>query len=120
MKAEAAILCPNDPSIFVMRTPNEMRCASMVTKQMLGQHKFVQPATIDFWTWLDNERLAIVCPDAVYAWKYAVDEYVCICRRDPSLTGNLQNAKITSFQLSQDGDIAILQCMGLDSATQTV
>lgn len=81
---------------------------SLATKTALGRHQFEIQQTFEFWTWLDNERLAVVCPDAVYAWTFASDQYVKIMNRDPALTQNLNNAKITGFCISPDKDYALL------------
>lgn len=81
---------------------------SLATKTALGRHQFEIQQTFEFWTWLDNERLAVVCPDAVYTWTFASDQYVKIMNRDPALTQNLNNAKITGFCISPDKDYALL------------
>ncbi|CAL6082010.1 Clathrin_heavy chain [Hexamita inflata] len=120
MKAEAAILAPHDPSIVILRVPTMLQALSLSTKANLGRHTFAQPVQIDFWTWLDNERIAIVCPEAVYVWTYATDNYVCLFQRDPTLLSNLGQGKITSVQLSPDNDWAVLQAVGLDQSTNSV
>lgn len=118
MKAEAAILSPADPTICVLRIPQLLQAMSLSTKQPLGRHTFQQPVQIDHWQWLDANRLAIVCPDAVYVWTYTTDSFQVLFQRDPQLTNKLQSAKITNVQV--EGDWAILQSVGLDPATQSV
>lgn len=119
IQAQYAIQHRKNPNIVVLRTPTLLQTLDVSTMTPYGRFDFPNPIGVDYWSWATDEKLALVCPDAVYFWNCMTGEFSPGFARDVSLTSTYSNSRITDLVVSSDADWVAITALGTDQANHT-